>query len=63
MVRLQRCFLDYYIVRIYRRDNSEPNEIAGIVELVENNAKETFKNVDELIRILSNPVRKPSPKR
>jgi hypothetical protein len=47
--------LDTYIVRIYRRDHAEPNNIVGVVEIIEANVKETFKNAVELTRILSNP--------
>ena len=55
--------MDNYIVRIYRRDRKEPREIVGVVELVEKKAKKTFKNVNELIRILCDPMGKPSLKR
>ena len=55
--------MDTYIVRIYRRDHAEPDNIAGVVEIVEENAKETFKNVVELARILSSAGRKLHPKR
>ena len=55
--------MDNYIVRIYRRDKKELSEIVGVVELIEKNAREAFKNADELIRILCHPTGKPSPKR
>jgi hypothetical protein len=44
--------LENFIVRIYRRDQDKPAEIAGIVECVEAEKKQAFKNIDELIQIL-----------
>jgi len=50
--------LENYIVRIYRRDQDKPAEIAGLVELVETEKKQAFKNMDELSQILCNPMKK-----
>ena len=47
--------MDNYIIRIYRRDEEEPNEVVGVVELVETEKKQKFKNMDELVRILRGP--------
>jgi hypothetical protein len=35
--------LENYIVRIYRRDQDKPDEIAGLVELVEVEKKQALK--------------------
>jgi hypothetical protein len=50
--------LENYIVRIYRRDSDKPVEIAGIVEYVEAERKQAFKNMDELSQILCRPEKK-----
>ena len=55
--------MENYIVRIYRRDHDKPAEIAGLVELVEAEKKQSFKNMDELSRILCSPERKKTPKK
>jgi len=55
--------LENYIVRIYRRDHDESAKVAGIVESVETDKKQAFKNMDELAQILCNPEVKSSLKR
>lgn len=55
--------MENYIVRIYRRDHDESVKVAGIVESVETEKKQAFKNMDELARILCSSERKSSPKR
>jgi hypothetical protein len=55
--------LENYIVRIYRRDQDRPDGIAGLVELVEAEKKQAFKNMDELSRILCSPEKKKRSKR
>jgi len=55
--------LENYIVRIYRRDHDESAKVAGIVESVETEKKQAFKNMDELAQILCNPEVKSFPKR
>jgi hypothetical protein len=55
--------LENYIVRIYRRDQDRPSEIAGLVELVEAEKKQAFKNMDELSRILCGPEKKLIPQK
>ena len=55
--------MENYIVRIYRRDHDESVKVVGIVESVETEKKQAFKNMDELTRILCNPKGKSSPKR
>ena len=50
--------MENYIVRIYRRDQDRPDEIAGLVELVEVEKKQAFKNMDELSKIICSPMKK-----
>ena len=52
--------MENYIVRIYRRDQDKPTEIAGLVELVEAEKRQAFKNIDELSQILCGPEKKTS---
>jgi len=55
--------LESYIVRIYRRDHEKPVEIAGVVESIEAEKKQSFQNMDELSRILCGPEKTTSSKR
>ena len=55
--------MESYIVRIYRRDHNKPLEIAGLVESIEAEKKQAFKNMNELSRILCGPEKKTSSKR
>ena len=41
-----------YLIRIYRRDPGDPRLVAGLVELIEKERTETFKNAAELLAIL-----------
>lgn len=43
---------DIYIIRIYRRDESEPGVIVGIVEDIGTNMKQRFASFEELKNIL-----------
>ena len=52
--------MENYIVRIYRRDQNKPDEIAGLVELVEAEKRQAFKNMDELSQILCRPEKENS---
>lgn len=47
--------IDTYIVRLYRRevDESEPNEVIGVVEIAGQEMKQYFTRLDELPAILS----------
>lgn len=45
--------LDNYIVRIYRRDESDPDRIVGIVEDIGSNEQRSFTGFQELSRILA----------
>jgi hypothetical protein len=42
-----------YLVRIYRRDEEDPERIAGMVELIEAGEKKTFATFDDLRAILA----------
>ena len=44
--------MDHYILRIYRRGESSPEDITGIADEVETGEKKVFRSCEELIRIL-----------
>lgn len=44
--------MDSYVVRIYRRNSDSPQELVGLVELVEVNQERAFTNFEELRAIL-----------
>jgi len=44
--------MENYIVRIYRRDSADSEQIAGIVESVERNENIMFKSIEELMHIM-----------
>ncbi len=44
--------MDTYIVRIYRRDARDPQQIVGRVEDAESGDRRTFHNVSELVCLL-----------
>lgn len=44
--------MDSYVVRIYRRNSSSPQDLVGLVELVEVNQERTFMSFEELRAIL-----------
>ena len=44
---------DNYIVRIYRRDRNNPQNLVGIVEIVERGEEQAFHNFEELWMILT----------
>ena len=54
--------MESYVIRIYRRGEDKTDDVVGILESVETGGKQAFKNMDELVRILSVPKRKSSPK-
>jgi hypothetical protein len=47
---------DNYILRIYRRDESDPLRIVGMVEVIETAEKRSFTTVDELVGIITPSV-------
>jgi hypothetical protein len=44
--------MNTYIVRIYRRDARDPQQIVGRVEDAESGDRQTFHNASELVRLL-----------
>jgi hypothetical protein len=56
----QEVHLDTYIVRIYRRDDSDPDMFAGIVEEPGIVEKRAFTNLDGLVTILGQRKERPS---
>lgn len=47
--------MDSYIVRLYRRDAANPENLVGLVETVGVEEARPFHTVDELVAILSEP--------
>ncbi len=47
--------MESYVIRIYRRHESEPERVVGLVEHPENGAVERFNGLSELINILLTP--------
>ena len=45
--------MDNYIVRIYRRDERSPKEIAGIVENVGKKEETPFQSFEELVQLMA----------
>jgi hypothetical protein len=48
--------MESYVIRIYRRYESEPDRVVGLVEHPENGAVERFSGVAELVSILLSPM-------
>lgn len=46
-----------YIVRVYRREEDNPQGLVGLVELVETQEKKSFRNLDELLEIFNSRTR------
>jgi len=44
--------MESYVIRIYRRDASSPQNLVGLVELVEVDEEKAFTSFDELRAIL-----------
>jgi len=44
--------MDSYIVRIYRRGQEDPGELAGLVEMVGTSERLSFRNFPELSSVL-----------
>ena len=47
--------MDSYIIRMYRRDAENPENLVGLVETVGEGEKRSFHSVSELVAILSEP--------
>jgi len=45
--------MENYIVRIYRRDDLNPDDVIGMVERVERDDRQPFHSLSELYEILS----------
>ena len=41
-----------YVIRVYRQDEEDKNQVVGIVEHIEENRQSSFSNMDELVQIL-----------
>ncbi len=50
--------MDSYVIRIYRRDDKNPEKAAGQVELVERGLIKSFTCMDELAEILGMNVKR-----
>jgi len=45
--------MDNYIIRIYRQDEEDLRQLAGIVEIASSGEEKPFSNLNELIEILT----------
>lgn len=45
--------MENYIVRVYRRDKTDPQKLAGVFESVENETRNNFTSLDSLIALLT----------
>ena len=45
--------MENYIVRIYRRDDVDPNKVVGVCESVEQETRDTFNTLGSLISMIS----------
>ena len=45
--------MENYIIRIYRRDDQNPDDVIGMVERVEWGDRQPFRGLSELCKILS----------
>ena len=54
--------IDTYIVRIYRRDDNDPRQVSGVVEIAGGDERRTFSNYDEFWEALA-PEKKKKRKR
>jgi len=50
--------MESYLIRIYRRSKDDPDYIVGIVEEINMEEKHSFKNLSELIEIITKPKRR-----
>lgn len=55
--------MENYIVRIYRRDSTDPSKIAGVFESVEQETENTFTSLNSLMSLLTSepPAQDPVP--
>jgi hypothetical protein len=45
--------MENYIVRIYRRDATDPHKVAGVFESVEQESQNTFTHLSSLVSLLA----------
>jgi len=45
--------MENYIVRIYRRDATDPHKVAGVFESVEQETENTFNHLNSLVSLLA----------
>jgi len=45
--------MENYIVRIYRRDDDDPDAVMGVVESVEHDRQQTFDSIEALSSLLA----------
>jgi hypothetical protein len=45
--------MENYVVRIYRRDASDPHKVAGVFESVEQETENTFTHLSSLLSLLA----------
>ncbi len=55
--------MDSYVIRIYRRDAEDPDNCAGLAEVIATDEKKAFRNLDELLEILKSQGRNSSEKK
>lgn len=48
--------MENFIVRVYRRDDNNPDTVVGVLENVETQQQRPFHNLVSLCRMLSHPV-------
>lgn len=47
------CCSDSYVIRVYRREETDTSRLVGLVEIVGNDEHTPFTTIDELWHILS----------
>jgi len=52
--------MDSYLIRIYRRDKENSESIVGIIEEIGTEKKQSFKNLSELSKIITQSKRRRS---
>ena len=55
--------MDSYLIRIYRREEDNPESIVGIIEEIGTKEKHSFKNLSELGKIICRATKKSAGKK
>ena len=55
--------MESYLIRIYRREKDNPENIVGIIEEIGSKEKHSFKNLSELGKIICPTIKKSSRKK